>query len=53
MPVLVEGGADNDAVDRVAIGAGLRQRFEQDHAGALAADEAVGVDVECLAAPVG
>src|SRR5882724_4553154 len=50
--VLVQSRADDYAVDRVAIGDRLRQAFQQQHARAFTADEAIGRSVERLALAV-
>ncbi len=51
--VVVDGAAPDHAVDGVSVRDGLRERLEQDHAAALAADEAVGALVEHGAAALG
>jgi len=50
--ILVDRGAADDSVNGVAVSLGLGQRLEDHHAGALAADVAVGPGVECLAPPI-
>ena len=47
--VLIEGGAADDAEDGVPIFERLAEPLEHDHAGAFAADEAIGGGVERLA----
>ncbi len=51
--VVVDGAAADDPVHGVAVGQGRGQRLEDDEAGALAADVAVGALVEGVALPVG
>ena len=52
-PVLVDGPAADHRIDRVAIRPCRRERLEDDQAGPLAPDVAVGPRVERLAAAVG
>ena len=51
-PSLVDRAATDDGADPVAVGHGVREPFDDDHAAALAAHVAVGSGVERLAPAV-
>ena len=50
--VLIHGATANDRMDRIAIGQRLREPFQHDDAGALAANISVGAGIERFAASV-
>ena len=52
-PILVQRAAAHDGVNEIAVGHGLIQRLQDDHAGPLAPHVAIGGGVERLAATIG